>query len=72
MPIGISTTCLYNLVPNQMNIGCPTKRSAHHKFFDKTMHDVFFNFFQSKKCVSVDACKVMRAFSIKGSFNKIN
>ena len=35
-----TNTCLYNLVPNRIKY-CPTKRSAHHIHFDKTMHDMF-------------------------------
>ena len=33
---------------------------------------VFFKGFKSKKCFSVVTCKIRRAFSIEGSFNKIN
>ena len=50
---------------------CPTKRSAHHNFLDKTMRDILY-FFPKSKCVSVVTCKVRKAISIEGSFNKIN
>ena len=40
MPIEIPTTCLYNLEPYRIK-WCPTKRSAHHIHFDKTVHDIF-------------------------------
>ena len=36
-----------------------------------TMYDIF-GLFQSEKCISVVTCKIRRAFSLKGSFNKIN
>ena len=42
---------------------------------DKTMHVIFqfaIRFFLSTKCVSVVTCKLRSAFSIDGSFNKIN
>ena len=69
MPTGIPTTCLYSLVPNR--IKCPTKTSAHHIHFDKTIHDIFLGF-SEVKCISVITCKARRAFSLEGSFNKIN
>ena len=70
MQMGIPTACLYNLVSMEKK-SCPTKGSAHHIHFDKTMHDIF-RFIQSQKCASVNTCKLSRAFSIEGHFNKIN
>ena len=46
---------------------CPTKRSAHHIHFDKIMHDIFLVFSEVK-----NAFLSLHAFSIEGSFNKIN
>ena len=48
MPIGIPTACLYNLVPNQIKC-CPTKRSAHHIYFGKTVFKLFFLGFSEVK-----------------------
>ena len=50
-----------------INVTADLAIDAQHK----TMHDIF-RFFRSKKCVSVVTCKVRRAFSIEGSFNKIH
>ena len=69
MPIEIPTTCLYCLVLNGIK---KVVQQKGHMHFDKTMHDIFSFFFQSQKCVSVITCKVRRAVSIEGSFNKIN
>ena len=69
MPIGIPTTCKYNFVPKRIKC-CLTKRSAHHIHFDITMHDIFR--FSEVKMIYVITCKVRRAFSLEGSFNKIN
>ena len=48
VPIGIPTTCLYNLVPNRMNM-LSNKRSAHHIQFDKTMHGILSAVLKFKK-----------------------
>ena len=47
---------------------CPTNRSAHHIHFDKTMHGIF-GCSEVQKRVSLDACKLSRAFSLEGSLN---
>ena len=43
MPIGIQTTCLYSLVPNQIKM-----LSAQLIHFDMTMHDIFLGFSEVK------------------------
>ena len=67
VPIGILTTCLYNLVPTQ--IKCQINRSALHIHLDKPMHDIF-RVSEVKKRVSGVKCKVRRAFTIESSINK--
>ena len=47
------------------------KGSASHIHFDKTMHAIFWCS-EVKKRVSVVTCKLRRAFSLDGSFIKIN
>ena len=62
---GIRGMCeIEALVPNRIKNIVQQKRSAHHIHFDKTMHDIF-------SCSEV-TCKVRRAFSLEGSFDKIN
>ena len=70
MPIGIPTTCLYSLVPNRIKMLSDQKVSASHTFCHD--HALLFLGFSEVKIAFVITCQVRRAFSLEGSFNKIN
>ena len=71
MPIGISTTCLYNLVPNRIKV-LSNKKGQRITYILTRQCMIFFLGFPEVKMLSVVTCKVRRAFSFEGSFNKIN
>ena len=70
MPIGISITSLYNLGPSRIKV---VQQKGQHITKNLTRpHMIFFRLFGIEKRVSVVTCKEMRAFSMEGSFSKIN
>ena len=64
MRIEIPFFCLYNIVPNRIEI-LSNKNSVHHIHFDKTMHGMF----QLFGCANMRFSTVRRAFSFEGYFN---
>ena len=68
---GIPNPCLYSLVPNRIKMLSNKKVNVSHTFW----HDhawYFLGFSEVKKCISIITCKGRRAYSLEGSFNKIN
>ena len=71
MPVGIPTTCLYMLGAKSTE-NVVQQKGQRITYILTRPNMIFFRFLRNKKCVSVVTCKVKRAFSIVGSFIKIN
>ena len=64
-----SLQCFYTLVPNRVKTLSHKKVSASYTFLQDLAWYLWMS--RSEKRVSVDTCKLRRAFPVKGSFNKL-